>query len=55
MQPEPARELLPEPTKVTVWCPECQDHVVIQDAHVFFLGLHQRVCGELAAVNGEPD
>jgi hypothetical protein len=51
--PEP--DLLSEPTSVTVWCPECSEHVVITDAHAFLLGLHQRVCGELAAVNGEPD
>ena len=50
-----ARELLPEPTTVTVFCPECQEHVVVRDVHALLLGLHQRVCGELAAVNGEPD
>ena len=52
---EPETPVLPEPTKVTVFCPECQVHVVVEDVHAFLLGLHQRVCGELAAVNGEPD
>lgn len=55
MSDEGDRELLPEPTTVTVFCPECTEHVVIVDVHAFLLGLHQRVCGELAAVNGEPD
>ena len=55
LTPEPEPTVLPEPTKVTVFCPECNEHVVITDAHAFLLGLHQRVCGELAAVNGEPD
>jgi hypothetical protein len=44
---------LPEATRVTVFCPECSEIVVVVDAHAFVLGLHQRVCGELAAVNGE--
>lgn len=47
--------LLPEPTKATVFCPECEEAVVVQDVHAFLLGLHQRVCGELAAVNGETE
>lgn len=50
---EPAT--LPEPKKVTVFCPECNEVVAIVDVHAFLLGLHQRVCGELAAVNGEPE
>jgi hypothetical protein len=50
-----AGKVLPEPAKATVYCPECQEAVVILDVHAFLLGLHQRVCGELAAVNGEPD
>ena len=54
-EPEPEPEFLAEPTKITVFCPECNEVVVITDAHAFLLGLHQRVCGELAAVNGEPD
>jgi hypothetical protein len=52
-EPEPARVLLPEPTSVTVFCPECQEHVAVRDVHALLLGLHQRVCGELAAINGE--
>lgn len=45
-------EVIPEPAKVTVLCPECGEVVVIEDVHAFVLGLHQRVCGELTAVNG---
>jgi hypothetical protein len=52
---EPAAPVVPEPTKVTVYCPECQEAVVILDVHAFLLGLHQRVCVELTAVNGAPD
>lgn len=42
----------PEQTRVTVWCPECQEAVLIHDAHAFVLGIHQRVCSELERVNG---
>ena len=49
--PEPA--LPPEPTRVTVWCPECEAHIVVADVHAFLLGLHQRVCLELLHVNGD--
>jgi len=55
LTPEPEAPVLPEPTKVTIFCPECNEVVAIVDVHAFILGLHQRVCGELAAVNGEPD
>jgi len=55
MQPEPDRTLLPEPTSVTILCPECAEIISVKDIHALLLGLHQRVCGELAAVNGEPD
>jgi hypothetical protein len=55
MTPEPDRTLLPEPTSVTILCPECSEIISVKDIHALLLGLHQRVCGELAAVNGEPD
>jgi hypothetical protein len=51
---EPA-PILPEPTKVTVFCPECNQAIVVVDVHAFLLGLHQRVCVDLAAINGESD
>jgi hypothetical protein len=43
----------PEPTRATVWCPECQEPVVVKDVHAFLLGVHQRVCAELTPLNGE--
>jgi hypothetical protein len=50
--PEPEPTVLPEPAKVTIMCPECSEVIVVADVHAFLLGLHERVCGELAAVNG---
>lgn len=50
---EPEPTLMPEVTRVTVWCPECQNAHVVEDVHAFLLSLHQRVCVELAAFNGE--
>jgi len=55
LTPEPEPALMPEPTSVTVLCPECSEIVSVKDIHALLLGLHQRICGELAAVNGEPD
>jgi hypothetical protein len=55
LTPEPEAPVLPEPTKVTIFCPECNEVVAIVDVHAFILGLHQRVCVELTAVNGAPD
>lgn len=55
LTPEPEAPVLPEPTKVTVFCPECNEPIIITDVHAFLLGLHQRVCVELTAVNGAPD
>jgi hypothetical protein len=34
-------------------CPECGEPIRIADIHAFLLGLHQRVCRDLVAVNGE--
>lgn len=50
---EPPADLRPlEVPSVTVICPECTEVVKVEDIHAFLLGLHQRVCGELAALNG---
>lgn len=50
---EPAADLRPlEVASTTVVCPECGEAVKLNDVHAFVLGLHQRVCGELAQLNG---
>lgn len=38
---------------IEIICPECGERIAIADVHAFLLGLHQRVCRELVAVNGE--
>jgi hypothetical protein len=56
--PEPGDDdgpaLMRDVPQTLVWCPECHNHIVIEDMHAFLLGLHQRVCVELMHVNGEP-
>lgn len=53
---EPRADLRPvEVASVTIACPECGDLVKVNDIHAFLLGLHQRVCSELAQVNGSSE
>jgi hypothetical protein len=54
-EPKSEPDLMPEPTSVTILCPECSEIVSVKDIHALLLGLHQRVCVELTAVNGAPD
>lgn len=40
----------PEPIEII--CPECGDRIHVSDIHIFLLGLHERVCQGLDALNG---
>lgn len=41
--------LPPEPTAITVFCPECGEAIRVKDIHGYILGVHvANVCGELS-------
>ncbi|MGQ0670420.1 MAG: hypothetical protein ACT4PO_12215 [Actinomycetota bacterium] len=50
---EPTPDPLPEPTAVSIVCPECGALVRIRDVHGYVLSCHLAVCEALALVNGE--
>jgi hypothetical protein len=43
----------PEPIEVI--CPECGELIRVSDPRAFLLGLHERVCADLASLNVTPE